>query len=240
MNKIDTHFHLDLFDNASKLVLDIEKSKTYTIAVTNSPSVFKFSHDLTKDKKYIKAALGLHPELAYQRAGEMTLFQKYIKLTRYIGEIGLDFSNRNISSKNIQIQTFEKIIQLCTDEKNKILTIHSRKAEKEVIEIIGKNFPGKVILHWYSGSLKNLKKALDFGFYFSINYQMLKSKNGNKIISSIPENRILTESDGPFIEINNRKNSPLLINLTYQGLEQVLKKQDVQNLVYNNFREVLT
>ena len=147
-------------DTPLEILSSIEKSKIYTIAVTNTPSVFKFSYDLTKNKKYIKAALGLHPELVHQRAVELMLFKKYIKLTRYIGEVGLDFSPRNLSSKNKQIKIFEQIIKICADAGDKILTIHSRRAEKEVINIIGDNFSGKVILHWYSGSIKNLEKAL--------------------------------------------------------------------------------
>ncbi len=240
MNKIDTHFHLDLFENPAKLVLDIEQSKTYTIAVTNTPSVFKYSYDLTKDKKYIKAALGLHPELVHQRVSEIILFKEYIKLTRYVGEIGLDFSNRNSFNKEQQINVFEKIIELCSEEAGKILTVHSRKAEKEVIEIIGDKFPGKVILHWYSGSIKNLEKALDYGFYFSINYKMAKSKNGIKIINAIPKNRILIESDGPFIEIEGKRNSPISIQDTYKALTILNNTLNFEKIVFNNFKKILS
>lgn len=241
MEYVDTHFHLDLMSDPYGLAKEIEHSKIYTIAVTNTPSVFKFSFELTQDKKYIRAALGLHPELVYQRAGELLLFKEYIKLTSYIGEIGLDFSRNHLASKGQQIKIFENIIQLCADDGNKCLTVHSRKAEKEVVEIIGKDFPGKVILHWYSGSLKTLEKALDFGYYFSVNYKMTKSENGLKIINAIPTDRLLTESDGPFIEVNGVMSNPKTVTDTCNELNRLFKhkSEDFKSTVFQNFSTII-
>ena len=60
------------------------------------------------------------------------------------------------------------------------------------------DFPGKVILHWYSGSMYILKNAVERGYYFSINHQMILTNNGRKIINQIPMSQILIESDAPF------------------------------------------
>lgn len=239
MNYIDTHFHLDLWKKPKELAEEIEMSKIYTIAVTNTPSVFNFTYNLLKDKKYLRAALGLHPELVYQRANELPLFMESITKTKYIGEIGLDFSKRNISNKDEQIKIFEKIIDKCSAHGKKIITIHSRKAEKEVVEIIGNRFPGKVILHWYSGSIQTLELALDYGFYFSINYQMTISKHGQNIIKKIPVNRILIESDGPFIDVSGVENNPLIIERTYNQVQKKLNIPNIVNIVFNNFARIL-
>lgn len=241
MKYVDTHFHLDLWNNPHDLADEIEKFKIYTIAVTNTPSVFDYTYRLSKGKKYLRAALGLHPELVYQRAAELPLFMEKISKTRYIGEIGLDFAGRNISSKNEQIKVFEKIIDRCSLEGNKIITIHSRKAEQEVVEIIGNNYSGKVILHWYSGPLEILDKALEYGFYFSINHRMITSPNGRKIIDRIPINKLLTESDGPFIEIDGRKSSPLSIQQTCQKLQEIRDEKSGQltSQVFDNFSDLL-
>ena len=59
-------------------------------------------------------------------------------------------------------------------------------------------FQGSVILHWYSGSIKELQVAIEREYYFSINHQMIRSNVGRNIINLIPMNKILIESDAPF------------------------------------------
>lgn len=68
---------------------------------------------------------------------------------------------------------------------------------KESDEING--IIGRVILHWFTGRIQDLEEAIDRGYYFSINPKMIKSKSGVNIVSHIPVQRILLESDAPFI-----------------------------------------
>ena len=204
----DTHFHLDLMANPIDIVRQIEKHEIYTIAVTNSPQVYFYTENITKNSKYIRPALGLHPELVSERYKEIDQFISLLSKTKYIGEVGLDNYNKTPSDYKKQILVFEKIVSSCAAFGDKILTVHSRRAETDLLDIFGNEFPGKVILHWYSGSLKNLERAISLGYYFSINYQMTKSKNGQKIIDRIPINRLLIESDGPFTSLGSKKFTP--------------------------------
>ena len=243
MDFIDTHFHLDLWPDPKKLIDDIEKNRIYTIAVTNTPSVFSYTFELTKSSKYVRPGLGLHPELVFERYGELAQFHELINKTRYIGEIGLDFSVKDKTNHKLQRDVFEAIIEGCSLAKeSKVLTIHSRKAEKEVLDTIGPSFPGKVILHWYSGSLKELRRAVDYGFYFSINSAMVRSKAGQRILAEIPLERILTESDGPFIKDRNGVPiSPINIINTVKKLSVLLGKDEsiLRKLIYTNFKSIL-
>lgn len=162
--------------------------------------------------------------------------------TKYVGEIGLDFSKQFYSTKSEQIEAFEKIIELCNNLGGKVLSIHSRFADNEVLKQLEKlNETNKDILHWYSGSLKNLSKAVEKGIYFSINEAMFNSENGLKIIKSLPEELILTESDGPFAQVKNTTLSPLNINGTVSKLAIHLKKEqiEVKSQVYRNFKTLL-
>jgi len=240
----DTHFHLDLVSDPAAIASSIEQNKIYTIAVTNSPSVFNFTYELAKSSKYLRAALGLHPELAFERRAELDIFLSNIDKTRYIGEIGLDNLNKAPSDYLTQKKIFEKIIDSCSVKKDKILTLHSRRAASDVINIIGGNFPGKAILHWYSGRLRELKTAINYGFYFSVNYAMTISDSGKKIINSIPNERILLETDGPFVEYNGLPSTPLLTPLIAENVNQIkqlrLDRAYLQKLFSNNFRKLLT
>lgn len=204
----DTHFHLDLFKNPRQVIEAIEQAGIYTIAVTNLPELFDHTFNLTKDTKYVRAALGFHPELAAQHKPQISLFKKKIDLTRYIGEIGLDNYNKTPTDYLEQKKIFEKIVELCHEAGKKILTVHSRRSEKDILSLIGSAFTGKVVLHWYSGALKEIERAVEYGFYFSINLAMCQSENGKKIIERIPENRLLIETDGPFVKNGSHQSIP--------------------------------
>lgn len=241
MHFIDTHFHLDLWDDPKSIIEEIEKNKIYTIAVTNTPSVFFHTYNLTEKSKYIRPALGFHPELVYQRKNELPHFFENLKKTKYIGEIGLDYGKQSNEDKKEQKRVFEKIIDACSNHNDKVLTIHSRGSYKDVIDIIGNDFSNKVVLHWYSGSLKELERAVEYGFYFSINLPMTISLSGQKVIKSIPQQRILTESDGPFTKFNNNICSPLSINVVIKNLSNIClgDYSFYKQLVYDNFRKLL-
>lgn len=242
MHYIDTHFHLDLFKDPKSILDQIEKNRIYTIAVTNAPSVFYHTENLTKSCKYIRPALGFHPELVFERKNELSIFLDNIKRTRYIGEVGLDYGKQSGRDKVGQREVFEKIIAACTDYNDKILTIHSRGSYKNVIDILGKNFPNKVIMHWYSGSLKELYKAIDYDYFFSVNLPMTFSEKGRKIISSIPKDKILTESDGPFTHYNEKKFSPLMIPIIIEKLSSILMmdNEECKQLLYKNFVRLIS
>jgi TatD DNase family protein len=155
--------------------------------------------------------------------------------TRYIGEVGLD--DRNSSSFSVQKKVFEKIINACSEAGNKILTIHSRRADKEIVDIVGSQFPGKVVLHWFSGSMQVLERAVDAGYYFSVNHVMATSASGQRLIQQIPVNRLLTESDGPFVEYQGKPCSPLniptVIRLIAKLKPELVDESMVANAVYS-------
>ncbi len=239
----DTHFHLDLVSNPERVANQIERHEVYTIAVTNSPSVFFFTEKIASNKRFIRAALGLHPELAAERHKEITQFRQLINKTRYIGEIGLDNSNKSPSDYRKQKEVFEKLISLCADKGDKILTIHSRKASKDVLDILGDDFPGRVILHWYSDPLKYIEVAVDRGYYFSINYPMIQSKNGRKIIDSIPLERILIETDGPFTKNGHKNFTPLMTPMILENFFQIKREFEsldtLRKMIHENFEKLI-
>ncbi|MBN2412793.1 TatD family hydrolase [candidate division KSB1 bacterium] len=239
---VDTHFHLDLAKNPEKLIHEIEKNQIYTIAVTNAPAAFPFTFSFCTNMKYIQPSIGLHPQLARERQQELSQFDEALKKTKYVGEIGLDYSGNDKLSEEIQRNVFKKILEKCAYHKDKILSIHSRRSAEDIISFIGNNYPGKIILHWYSGNLKLLEKAIKYGFYFSVNYAMSISKNGKSIIQAIPLDRLLTESDGPFIKIKGKPCEPMNISYLIVKIAKILNKNPLEfkNTVFSNFKKVIT
>lgn len=126
--------------------------------MTNLPQLFeKYRHHYVENK-YFQLALGFHPELVYQYRNQQMLFKELINETRFIGEIGLDYTKKTDEDIICQTKVFEKILEWSSGT-NKILSVHSRSAAKKVVDMIN-DFDGTVILHWYSGGVNDLKSAM--------------------------------------------------------------------------------
>lgn len=97
-------------------------------------------------------------------------------------------------------------------------------------------------MHWYSGSIHTLREAIDMGCYFSLNQQMLLSKNGRGIIDCIPIERILIESDAPFSKGLENEYSMFFNEKICEYLTRArkLSQDDVLRIIKNNFRMVLS
>lgn len=235
--KLDAHFHLDLNENYQQILDGISDQDIYILAVTNTPSVFHFTKNLSKKYPNVLPAIGLHPELVKERYSELDLMLNNIPNEKFVGEIGLDYSSKySLENQRLQRKVFEKILGKCSEVGNRVISIHSRRAASDVIRIIGNNFPGTVILHWYSGGLGDLERAIGNKFYFSINPAMIRSKSGRKIISRIPPAQILTETDGPFLELDNQLAKPQNINdvIKYLGMVWNADTHEASSLISNN------
>lgn len=237
---IDTHCHIDLYENPKKLLTECEQEGIIVFAMTNLPSHFEMGQPFFLHMKNIRLSLGLHPLYAERHKFEYPIFLRNLDKTSYIGEIGLDFSREGISTKELQYNTLDKVLKAISS-KNKILSIHSRKAEKEVLELLLKYKIKNAIFHWYSGSISLMYKILDAGYYFSVNPSMISSLTGQSIISRIPMNRLLTESDGPFIQIENRVIHPIDIAKVIKYISNTRNKaiSEVEYQIRLNFNELI-
>ncbi|MEI6575091.1 MAG: Qat anti-phage system TatD family nuclease QatD [Bacteroidota bacterium] len=239
VNLYDTHFHLDLFESREEIIKEIEENQIYTIAVTNLPVLFTKLKD-SLSSKYIKPALGFHPELLVQYSHHIPQMWPLLTETRYIGEVGLDFKTSK-ASKELQISFFTELIKRCNILGDKILTVHSRQSASEVVSIIGANFTGKAILHWYSGDKPTLLRAIENGYYFSINYSMVNSKSGKELIRLIPLDRLLLETDAPFVKINNKPFTPVQVISIVNELAVIfnLEQKEMTSILWSNFKSMI-
>jgi len=238
---VDVHCHIDLFENPHSVAEEAESRHIYTIAVTNAPSVYAYTESMAEGLTYVRPAVGLHPELAATRKHELSQMWQILERTRYVGEIGLDYQTTDESDRQAQVKVFEQILACCAEYGNKILTVHSRRAAEDVVSVIGKDYPGRIILHWYSGSIRELKRALSYGFHFSVNSAMIKSKKGRILTSKIPKDRLLTETDGPFIRISGEPAEPWHVSQIIESLSEIwsIGFDEARGQVLRNFRDLL-
>lgn len=236
MGYIDLHVHIDFYSNPIELASEYENLKIYTIFVTYLPEIFLKTWHEYKNYKYVRMALGFHPDMVGEYSFDKNRFEKSLQYTRYIGEVGLDFSSSNQKFKNNQIEIF-KYITSPKYNKGNVYSIHSRKAESEVFEILKKNNVKNAIFHWYTGSPKILKDIAASGYFFSVNHKMLTSKNGLEIIQSIPKSQLLFETDGPFARKDKKIVYPKDLNKIYKDFEKVIP--NFENIVFSNFKRLL-
>ena len=200
---VDFHTHLDLYPDLAAAMRQCNDHRTATLTVTTTPRAFARNRELAGDSTFVRVALGLHPQLVAERAGELEMLERLLPTTRYVGEVGLDAGPRHYHSFELQKEVFGAILRLCATAGGKIVSVHSVRSARQVLDLVEECLPekrGRVVLHWFGGSAKDARRGVRLGCYYSVNEQMLASPNGRKVLAEIPEDRLLTETDGPFVQ----------------------------------------
>ncbi|MBU4305590.1 MAG: TatD family hydrolase [Candidatus Omnitrophica bacterium] len=197
---IDFHSHLDLYQDSLKLLPEVAKRNIFTLVVTTSPRAWQATSQMFSGYENIKVALGLHPEVAHKKAGEVDVFMLCIEKAKFIGEIGLDGSPKNQEFFSLQKELFSRVLSECEKQGGRILSIHSRCAGTPVLDLLEK-YPqsGKQILHWFSGTTNELQRAITIGCWFSVGPAMILGTKGRELIKLMPREKVLPETDGPFV-----------------------------------------
>jgi TatD DNase family protein len=239
---IDFHCHLDLFDDPPQLAADCEKAGIYVLSVTTTPKAWPKTAALAKGKRYIRTALGLHPELAHERFNEVSLLERLLDETRYIGEIGLDGSPAHRSHAEVQLKVFERILASAQDRGGRIYTIHSRGAADAVLTSLQKHrCAPTAVLHWFSGSKTELTSAIALDCWFSVGPAMLRSEKGKALAAQMPRGRVLTETDGPFARSGKRPLTPADARLAAEELARLwsMTEDEAVAQIRQNLKDLL-
>ncbi|MDB5335829.1 MAG: hydrolase TatD [Planctomycetaceae bacterium] len=238
---IDLHCHVDLYPKPTDVVSKIVNHDIFVLSVTTTPSAWPGTSALAKSSPMIQTALGLHPQLAAERIRELPLFDRYLPETKWVGEIGLDGSPENRSFWPTQQKVFEHILNSCARVGGRIMSIHSRRASAQVIDTINR-IPGAgtPILHWFSGTKKELDQAIGCGCWFSVGVPMLASKKGCDLVLRMPRDRVLTETDGPFAEMNGKPAFPWDVSAAVGLLGKVwnVEQDAVESLLGTNLENL--
>lgn len=239
---IDFHCHLDLYPDPAAVRDECERRGLYILSVTTTPSAWKGTCALAAHTQRIRTGLGLHPQLAHERQNELALFDSFLPETRYIGEIGLDGAPEFRSHWQSQVVVFEHVLAKCRAAGGRIMSIHSRRASGTVLDYLEK-FPeaGTPVLHWFSGSVRDLDRAINLGCWFSIGPAMLASEKGRGVAARMPRERVLTESDGPFAQLNGEAVMPWHVEDAIGELSQIwsLRPEEVDQNIHRNLQSLL-
>ena len=249
---IDSHCHLDhkpLAENLSQVILRSKKiglDKILTISTTTRS--FAKIKDIVNFDPMIYGTFGIHPhETNLELVKKETIVQniKSNKKIIGVGETGLDFYYNN-SNKVNQINSFENHIKASVDL-NVPIIVHSRNAELETFEILDKYKKEnlKILMHCFTGTSNFAEKLMKFNTYFSAS-GIITFKNSidlQKTFKIIPEDKLLVETDSPFLTpmpMRGKKNEPSYIKYTLEKLAELknLNIENLDNITTNNFNKL--
>lgn len=223
---MDFHCHLDLYPGAKEVYREAAKRNEFTWLVTTSPKAFAATSRALEPLPTVLITPGLHPEIAHERAAELDLLLEQIAGAKAVGEVGLDGSPRFRPHYGVQRRIFSAVIARCAELGGRTLSIHSRRAVGDVLTELERhpNF-GAAVLHWFSGTLSELKAAAVQGCWFSIGPAMFDSANGRALAAAMPRDRVVPESDGPFAKIAGKPVMPWSAGDTAERLSVLWKQQ---------------
>ena len=240
---IDFHAHLDLYPDPLSVVREISVRGMYVLSVTTTPSAWKGTSALVQAGSRVQTALGLHPQLAHLRFGELDLFDEYLPQVMYVGEIGLDGGPEYKQHWQAQLAVFDHILGACKAAGGRILSIHSRRATSAVLDRLEAfQGAGTPILHWFSGSPRELERAVALGCWFSVGPAMLAAEKARGLARAMPKERVLTETDGPFAQLDGESAKPWDAARATAGLADLwnMPQPDVDKLLHANLRGLVT
>ncbi len=206
---IDTHCHLDFPEFAAEQDAVVERARNAGVKrmISISTHASKFNQVKAVAEKYddVFCTAGVHPHHSGEPAEEiqeewLLNASKYNKVVG-LGETGLDYYYNN-SPKDEQVRSFKTHIRACLATDLPII-IHTRDADEDTYEILKTEGQGRLrgLLHCFSSGRKLAEQALEMGFYISFSgiVTFKKSEELRAIAKDIPLDRILVETDAPFL-----------------------------------------
>ncbi|MGP6203492.1 TatD family hydrolase [Microbacterium sp. F2] len=229
----DNHCHLEIMDGEDPLSLDEQLARAASAGIAG---VVQASGDVESSRwavwaaeqhPRVLAAVAIHPNEAptYEAAGELEAAIAVMDelaahpRVRAIGETGLDFFRTDAEGQPAQYRSFEAHIGLA--KKHGIaMQIHDRDAHDEVLRVLESvGAPDKTVFHCFSGDAAMARVAAERGYYLSFagNITFKNAQNLRDALAVTPLERILVETDAPFltpVPHRGRPNAPYLVPIT--------------------------
>jgi len=241
---IDAHAHLNRYDKLTDKALDeIENYKIFTISNSMDLQSYKENQEIGEKCRYALPTFGIHPWVAHEYVHKLIEIDDYIGKSPMLGELGLDYHFvKDTSLYPAQRKLFEYFIVRAA-EQNKIVNLHTKGAEEDILKLLEKYDIKRAIIHWYSGPLGILKKFIDIGYYFTIGVEILFTEHIRKIARNIPDDLLLTETDNPggYEWLAGTTGMPGALQEVVLELAQLRKieYEECENMIQRNFERLI-
>ncbi len=243
---IDLHCHIDMCEAKPEEIIKRARNAGVGIIVNSgiNPERIRKTLEFVAKFKEIKASLGIYPvemlELSEKEIEEQfSIIRKNKEKVIAIGEIGMDLKEAQQTEK--QKKNFRRLIKLAI-ELDKPILVHSRKAEKECIDIIEEEGAKKVVMHCFSGNFKLVKKIIDNKWYLTIPTNVTCSEHFQKIAKEAPIEQLFCETDSPFLHPvkGERNNEPANVVESYKKVAEIkgISLKECEEKIENNYKRL--
>ena len=242
---IDIHSHIDICKDIEAIIENAKKQNVKILTAGTSP---KSNREILKLKiKYpeINICLGIYPIDALKISekemdSEIEFIKKNKEKISAIGEVGIDLKHAKEDSLETQKENLKKFVNLAR-ELNIPVVIHSRKAEKECIELLEKLNYNKIIMHCFSGNMKLVSRIINNNWNLSIPANVKHSEHFQKIVEVTPIENLFCETDSPFLHPDKlRDNEPSNVIESYKKISEIknLPLVEVEKQIEENYNEL--
>ncbi|MFP4600173.1 MAG: TatD family hydrolase [Persicimonas sp.] len=253
MRLIDTHAHLDSprfkqpLEELLEAAQDAGVERIVTIGASRGVETNWEALEIAKAHDWIRCTVGIHPHDA-DEANEQTVARIRDELAEHdqvvgIGETGLDYYYDNAPVEQ-QKWSFRQFLEMSKDV-DKPVIIHSRDADEDTVELLEETGVTGGILHCFTGGREMAHRLFDLDFYLSFS-GIVTFKNGKELLDiacEVPEDRILFETDSPFlapVPHRGEKNQPAYVQHTAQKIAEArgLEPDEFADIVWENAARV--
>jgi len=196
---LDAHNHLDQYDDAvlDSALSEIAAHWILTVAVSMDPASYARTQDIAARSPLVLACFGIHPWEAYRYAHDLDALQTLIDASPMLGEIGLDYLwDEDPAHYPAQCLVFAHFLKAAAAQ-DKIVNLHTKAAEHDVVAMLDQFSIRRPIVHWYSGPRDAFDALIARDCYFTFGVETLHSTSIQALAQAAPLERILTETDGP-------------------------------------------
>ncbi|GAC1418256.1 MAG: TatD family hydrolase [Flavisolibacter sp.] len=245
MQLIDTHAHIYLKEFEPDRLEILQRAKQNFVGTILMPAIDSATHKelilLSKNNDACKAMMGLHPcSVSEDYMVELEIVQRYLNEGNFIaiGEIGLDYYWDKKFMKE-QIMAFRKQIELAL-ERNLPISVHSRNATAECIEVVREYKDLRGVFHCFSGTYEQGMDLVQIGFYLGIGGVVtFKNAGLDKIIEKLPLTQMVLETDAPYlapVPFRGKRNEPSYISNIISRLAIVFgaSEERIASITTNN------
>lgn len=247
MKIIDSHAHIscdELFDDAQNIINRAKDAGIVRIMCICT-SIEDLNRALTFDDDIIDLAFGIFPLDTNNITNEYEVLEEALKNKKIkaVGEIGLDY-HVDFVDKEIQKEHFIKQIQIANKYQVPFI-VHMRDATNDTIEIIEKYAQTKILIHCFSGSKETAKRLLKMGAYISFAGPITfkNAKGLTEIPEIVPLNRILIETDSPYLTPHPHRgkiNEPMYVRYTFEKIMELkgVSEEQLSAAIVDNYDEL--
>lgn len=196
---VDAHTHLDHYsdEQLGRVVAEIETHQILTLSNSMDVPSYRRNQAIAGRCERIIPSFGIHPWQAAEYVDKLEAVRPLLAESRLLGEIGLDYHwVEDATIYPAQRQVFEFFLAAARTQ-NKVVNLHTKGAEGDVLALLDRYKIQKAIIHWYSGPLDIFRELVARGYTFTIGVEVLHSDLIQTLARELPLTQLLTETDNP-------------------------------------------